>query len=497
MKRFLRFTPHILTIALAIMTLPVHAANPATLSVSPSSSQVKVGETSTVTIRLNTGGHTISGVGLSVTTSSHMTIVPPYDESGSVFEQEVEPPVVTNGTLKTSRVTFGNGFNGTDGETFKVNVQFLSPGTGTISINQNETEVLPEDGSASVLGSVQSAQFTITNPDLSAPTFSPNGGDFAGQTNVTISAATGAQIFYTTDGTQPSPSSTLYAAPITIKSTTTLKALATKTDFPTSPVATALFTRTDEPHGTGTVMREYFGTISGNNVRDLTSHANFVKAPTSVTEPNLFEGPTGAGNDYGARYRGYITPPESGSYTFWIAGSTTAELWLSTDDQLQNKKKIAAVTSATTSREWEKSSDQKSTQIQLVGGQKYYIEALHKAGTGGDNLAVGWQLPSGGFERPIAGLRLTPYRNASISMVKSASVSAAKPGDTYTYIIAYTNDGNHAARNFTIKDMLSTDLTFVSASNSGQFANGEVTWAIPNTIASGATGTVTVNVTVK
>jgi hypothetical protein len=44
-----------------------------------------------------------------------------------------------------------------------------------------------------------------------------------------------------------------------------------------------------------------------------------------------------------------------------------------------------------------------------VGGQQYYIEALHKEGVGTDHMAVGWQLPNGTLERPIPGMRLIPY----------------------------------------------------------------------------------------
>jgi hypothetical protein len=46
--------------------------------------------------------------------------------------------------------------------------------------------------------------------------------------------------------------------------------------------------------------------------------------------------------------------------------------------------------------------------VNLVAGQQYYIEALHKEGVGSDHMAVGWQLPDGTLERPIPGNRLSP-----------------------------------------------------------------------------------------
>jgi hypothetical protein len=63
----------------------------------------------------------------------------------------------------------------------------------------------------------------------------------------------------------------------------------------------------------------------------------------------------------------------------------------------------------TNSREWTKYAGQQSAPVTLTAGVEYYIEALHKEGGGGDNLAVGWQLPGGTLERPIPGMRLKPF----------------------------------------------------------------------------------------
>ena len=85
--------------------------------------------------------------------------------------------------------------------------------------------------------------------------------------------------------------------------------------------------------------------------------------------------------------------PQPASYTFWIASDDNGELWLSTTSSPANKTRIAYHTQWTNSREWNKYATQKSVAITLTAGQLYYVEALMKEGTGGDNMAVGWAKP--------------------------------------------------------------------------------------------------------
>jgi PQQ-dependent dehydrogenase (s-GDH family) len=55
--------------------------------------------------------------------------------------------------------------------------------------------------------------------------------------------------------------------------------------------------------------------------------------------------------------------------------------------------RIAYHTGYTNSREWTKYTTQKSVAITLNSGQLYFVEAIMKDGTGGDNMAVGWAKP--------------------------------------------------------------------------------------------------------
>ncbi|MGB7582811.1 MAG: hypothetical protein WBL85_10250 [Sedimentisphaerales bacterium] len=90
------------------------------------------------------------------------------------------------------------------------------------------------------------------------------------------------------------------------------------------------------------------------------------------------EGPANFADSYGPRLIGYIHPSATGSYTFWIAGDDATELWLSTDDNPANAVKIGYNTQAVSPRNWDQSASQESTPRMLVGGQRYFIMALHK-----------------------------------------------------------------------------------------------------------------------
>ncbi len=159
------------------------------------------------------------------------------------------------------------------------------------------------------------------------------------------------------------------------------------------------------------LLREYWSGISGTSVTNLTGDANFPNSPTSRNIITVFEGPINTADNYGTRIRGYVVPPTTGSYTFWISSDDNSELWLSTNSDPANKTLIASVTGYTNSREWTKFSSQQSSARTLTAGQRYYVEVLHKEGTGGDNIAVGWQGPgiTGDAERPIPASRLVPY----------------------------------------------------------------------------------------
>ncbi|MGM9840438.1 MAG: chitobiase/beta-hexosaminidase C-terminal domain-containing protein [Sodaliphilus sp.] len=81
-----------------------------------------------------------------------------------------------------------------------------------------------------------------TLEQLAAPTFSPAGGAYDSEQSVTISAVEGAKIYYTTDKSVPTTSSTEYSGPITVSETTTIRAIAVKEGYTNSEIAEATYT---------------------------------------------------------------------------------------------------------------------------------------------------------------------------------------------------------------------------------------------------------------
>jgi hypothetical protein len=155
---------------------------------------------------------------------------------------------------------------------------------------------------------------------------------------------------------------------------------------------------------TGFIFREVWINIPGDHVSDIPLNTQ----PVVKESIQRFETERNIGDNYGHRLSGYLCPPYTGNYTFWISSDDDAELWLSTDANPANKRRIAYVNGWTNYREWTKYPSQKSVSIQLTAGTKYYVESLHKEATGEDHHSVGWQLPNGTLERPIMGNRLSP-----------------------------------------------------------------------------------------
>ena len=89
---------------------------------------------------------------------------------------------------------------------------------------------------------VASASYSIAVPAASSPTFSPDPGSYSKAQTVTLAdAITGASIYYTTDGSKPTTSSTFYTGPLTVSSSQTITAIAIANGYTSSAASRATY----------------------------------------------------------------------------------------------------------------------------------------------------------------------------------------------------------------------------------------------------------------
>jgi hypothetical protein len=113
---------------------------------------------------------------------------------------------------------------------------------GAITVSGTETIQAIAAATGYTSSSVSTATYII-NSVLPAPTFSPAAGTYSASQSVTIrDAMAGATIHYTTNGTTPTTSSTIYSGPIQVSTTETIKAIAVETGYSPSAVASATYT---------------------------------------------------------------------------------------------------------------------------------------------------------------------------------------------------------------------------------------------------------------
>ena len=121
----------------------------------------------------------------------------------------------------------------------------MEKATFTLNIQGNARVKIIREGAVGKTVNIDDLTLTDYTPSgvVAAPNFNPPGGDVTSKIDVVITTATaGATIRYTTNGTEPTESSTLYSTAIPISSTTTLKAKAWKTGMEPSAVSTAVYT---------------------------------------------------------------------------------------------------------------------------------------------------------------------------------------------------------------------------------------------------------------
>jgi hypothetical protein len=137
----------------------------------------------------------------------------------------------------------------------------------------------------------------------------------------------------------------------------------------------------------------WFG-IGGNAVSALTGDPRYPASPDlsayirEFTSRQVFPDANSM-NNYGGRMSGWIVPPETAQYEFFIRSDDDSELRLSTDEEPVNATLIA--NGVCCGPFMEPGDPATSMPISLTTGNAYYIEALWKEGGGGDYCDVAWR----------------------------------------------------------------------------------------------------------
>lgn len=162
------------------------------------------------------------------------------------------------------------------------------------------------------------------------------------------------------------------------------------------------------PAALGSILRETWRDIPGNVPDDLLKRTDLLDKPAARDTLTQLQTPHNFGDNYAQRLRGYIHPPATGDYTFIIASDDESQLWLSASDNPGLKQPIARSRNFAPINTWPEG-ENRSRPVRLEAGRRYYIEVVHKEGSGDDWVGVGWTMPDGTQERPIPGSRVSPF----------------------------------------------------------------------------------------
>ena len=234
--------------------------------------------------------------------------------------------------------------------------------------------------------------------------------------------------------------------------------------------------------GTGSTRREWWTGLPGSTLTDLTNAPAYPAQPTGTAlVTGTLEGPRDWGSNYGDRLRGYLHPPVSGNYDFWLAGDDATQFRLSTDEDPRNAQTLLTVAQSTGYRGFDDyvAASQRAQSVALVAGRKYYFEVIRKEEGGGDHVAVAWSIPAGPSmpreaRKVIAGQYLSPYTGdlALRKQLTAGQAATIPPGGDVSFTINLFNQSTATVKNIQLVDTLPTGFTLSPLNQAGQWISG-------------------------
>lgn len=225
-----------------------------------------------------------------------------------------------------------------------------------------------------------------------APQFSTTAALFQDQTTVNLSAAfEGLQIRYTLDGSEPTRSSNLYAQPLSIKQSTTLKARAYTKDGRASRVM-SLNLRKMAPQPAQKTKKTEKGlkfTYYEGDWTKLPDFKTLTPVKTGISKQVGLEEMGHRDNQFAVVLEGYIEVAETGAKTFFLSADDGARLYLNDELIIDQTADHPAV--------------KKMGQTLLAAG-KHKIRIEYFERTGSQFLQAGW------WEDKVGAVPFTPFQ---------------------------------------------------------------------------------------
>lgn len=168
----------------------------------------------------------------------------PYIQAGKTkTEYEVGDELDLSDLTVTYYDADGNSQSVTEYTTNADQIDMSTPGTKELVITYNRL-------TATIELTVKEKEQPDDKTKVSAPTADPASGTVPRGTRVTLSTTTQeAQIYYTTDGTDPSTNSRRYTSPVVVDRSMTIKAIAVRSGFANSDVSTFEYTVSENNEG--------------------------------------------------------------------------------------------------------------------------------------------------------------------------------------------------------------------------------------------------------
>lgn len=176
--------------------------------------------------------------------------------------------------------------------------------------------------------------------------------------------------------------------------------------------------------GDGSIALKFWDGFPSDAWNTLVYFPGFPNMPTIVT--NISElAYRNLQQRFCTQTEGYIIPPVTGDYTFYLGADDRARFWLSTSTSSQDSTLLLE-----TSGSAEVSTP---TMIHLVAGQRYYYETQHLQYQGQSHFSLSWETPF--YEKvPVSGAYITstPFDLTGKSLTTTTLITE---GDDWRYFL--------------------------------------------------------------